>query len=121
MVVHTALPLNLLLGGPVVLTQLAVALLQLPGGHVQLLVHLGMLVIHLPQQVHLLSEILHRETQRELVSHLRQHDHLLSEREKERDTIATVLTSYLSLRGKMKPLPNDGLRFRLVQIHLFRM
>ena len=60
-----SLPLDLLLGGPVVLVQLAVALLQLSGGQVQLLVHLGVLVIHLPQLVHLLSEILERERERE--------------------------------------------------------
>lgn len=56
------LPLDLLLGRPVVQNQFAVALLQLSGRHVQLLVHFSMLVVDLPEEVHLLRQVL-EETQ----------------------------------------------------------
>lgn len=51
-------PLDLLLGRPVVQDQFVVALLQLSGRHVQLLVHFGVLVIDLPEEVHLLRQVL---------------------------------------------------------------
>lgn len=51
-------PLDLLLGQAVVLHQSVVALLQIPGCCVQLLVHFSVLVVHLTQQVHLLGQVL---------------------------------------------------------------
>lgn len=50
--------MDLLLGQAVVLYKFLVALLQIPGSHVQLLIHFGMLVVHLAQQVHLLGQVL---------------------------------------------------------------
>lgn len=49
---------DLLLGQAAVLHQPHVALLQIPGGLVELLVDFGVLVIHLTQQVHLLVQVL---------------------------------------------------------------
>lgn len=54
--------MDLLLGLAVVLHQSLVALLQILGGHVQLLVHSCMLLVHLTQQVHLLGQVLSNET-----------------------------------------------------------
>lgn len=51
-------PLSLLLGRPVLLNQLAVTLLQLSRRHVQLLIDFGVLVVDLPQQLHLLVQVL---------------------------------------------------------------
>lgn len=50
--------MDLVLGQAVVLDQPLVVLLQVPGGHVQLLVHLGVLVVHLTQQLHLFAQVL---------------------------------------------------------------
>ncbi|TNN85487.1 hypothetical protein EYF80_004120 [Liparis tanakae] len=41
-----------------VLHQSQVALLQIPGGHVELLIDFGVVVVHLTQQVHLLVQVL---------------------------------------------------------------
>lgn len=49
-----------MLGSPVVQHQPVVALLQVPCHVVQLLIHFGMLIIHRPQEVHLLGEVLER-------------------------------------------------------------
>lgn len=53
-----SVPLDLLLGQTVVLHQPVVALLQISGCCVQLLVHFCVLVVHLTQQVHLLRQVL---------------------------------------------------------------
>ena len=57
-------PLDLLLGRPVVQNQFVVALLQLSGRHVQLLVHFSVLVIDLPEEVHLLRQVLEERHRR---------------------------------------------------------
>lgn len=54
--------MDLVLGQTAVLDQPLVALLQVPGGHVQLLVHLGVLVVHLTQQLHLFAQVLGQNT-----------------------------------------------------------
>ncbi|KAF3853792.1 hypothetical protein F7725_014480 [Dissostichus mawsoni] len=51
-------PLDLLLGRPVVLNQFSIAELQLSGRHVQLLVHFGVLIIDMTEEVHLLGQVL---------------------------------------------------------------
>lgn len=58
------LPLDPLLGRPVVQNQFVVALLQLSGRHVQLLIHLSMLVVDLPEEVHLLGQVLEKTSRK---------------------------------------------------------
>lgn len=53
--------MDLLLGQAVVQHQSLVALLQILGGRVQLLVHSCVLVVHLTQHVHLLGQVLSNE------------------------------------------------------------
>lgn len=57
-------PLNLLLGEAIVQGQMPVAFLQIARGDVQLLVQLGVLLVHLPQKVHLLGEVLRQMDRR---------------------------------------------------------
>lgn len=54
--------MDLVLGQAVVLHQPLVALLQILGGHVQLIVHFCVLVVHLTQQLHLLGQVLSNRT-----------------------------------------------------------
>lgn len=51
-------PLDLLLGCPVVQNKFVVALLQLSGRQVELLVHFCVLVVNLSEEVHLLCQVL---------------------------------------------------------------
>lgn len=60
------IPLDLLLGLPVVPHQSLIALLQIPGGYIKLLIHFGVLVIHLAQQVHLLGQVLVEKKKKKL-------------------------------------------------------
>lgn len=57
-------PLDPLLGRPVVQNQFVVALLQLSGWHVQLLIHLSVLVVDLPEEVHLLRQVLEKTSRK---------------------------------------------------------
>lgn len=61
LICYSASPLDLVLGCPVVQHQSVVAVLQVSRHVVQLLIHLGMLVVHRPQEVHLLGEVLERQ------------------------------------------------------------
>lgn len=51
-------PVDLGLGQAVVLHQPVVALLHIPGSHVQLLIQFGVLIVHLTQQLHLFGQVL---------------------------------------------------------------
>lgn len=50
--------MDLLLGQAIVLYEPPIALLHIPSSRVQLLIHPGMLVVHLTQQLHLLGQVL---------------------------------------------------------------
>lgn len=61
-------PVYLLLRGLALQHQLLVGDLQLSGRHVQLLVHLGVLLVHLPQHFQLLGQVLRSERRRKEVA-----------------------------------------------------
>lgn len=50
-----------MVGEPVVCHQPLIAVLQVPCHEIQLLVHLGMLFVHLTQELHLLAQVLLQE------------------------------------------------------------